>query len=308
MLAATMAFAQQDNLFQELRTALSSAGFGEAVSAALAKHDFEMVERLLTGLNPATRAERSEVLALRGGVQFVEGKMNPAARNFQEASELAPLKDAASFTFAMALVRLEDEAHARRLLIDLADKYPARAIYVYWLGRLDYSRRRYEKAVEELTRAAELDPQSPRIWDSMGLAFDMQGRMDQALAAFQKAASLNRVLAHPSPWPPHDLGFLLLRMDEAKQAEASLREALRYSPPMPQAHYHLGRALEKQARDTEALEEYRNAIAADTAFADPCYALAMLDRKLHRGPEAMAMFTEFRKRKQARSEAATAER
>jgi Tfp pilus assembly protein PilF len=136
----------------------------------------------------------------------------------------------------------------------------------------------------------------------------MQGRMDQALAAFQKAASLNRVLAHPSPWPPHDLGFLLLRMDEAKQAEVSLREALRYSPPMPQAHYHLGRALEKQARDTEALEEYRNAIAADTAFADPCYALAMLDRKLHRDPEAMAMFTEFRKRKQARPEAATAER
>jgi len=304
MLVATIAFAQQDNIFQEVRTALSSAGFGEAVSTALAKRDFAMVERLLTGLTPATRTERSEVLALRGAVQFLEGKMNPAARDFQEASELAPLKDAASFTFAMALVNLEDEAHARRLLIDLADKYPGRAIYVYWLGRLDYSRRRYEKAVEELTRASEMDPQSPRIWDSIGLAFDMQGHMERALDAFQKAARLNRVLAHPSPWPPHDLGFLLLRMDEAKQAEVSLREALRYDPPMPQAHYHLGRALEKQARDTEAIKEYGNAIAADTAFTDPCYALAILYRKLHRDTEATAMFTEFRKRKQARQEAA----
>jgi tetratricopeptide (TPR) repeat protein len=224
--------------------------------------------------------------------------MSAAARDFQKASELGPLKDADSFTFAMALVDLGNEAHARSLLTALAEKYPAKAIYIYWLGRLDYSQRRYDGAIEKLTRASKLDPQSARVWDSLGLAFDMQGQTDQALEAFQKAAKLNRTQPHPGPWPPHNLGFLLLRMDRPQAAEAALRESLRYDPRLAQTHYHLGRTLEKEARDAEAIEEYRSAISADTSSADACYSLALLYRKLNREAESAAMFAEYKKRKQ----------
>ena len=133
----------------------------------------------------------------------------------------------------------------------------------------------------------------------------MQGLNDQALEDFQKAAKLNRELPRPSPWPPHDLGFLLLRMDHPKEAEASLREAVRYDAKLGEAHYHLARALEKQARDTEAIEEYRNAIFTDAASADACYSLAMLYRKLHRDADAISMFAEYKKRKQANPEGIT---
>lgn len=306
MLVAMTALAQSDDVFHRLRMALSSLDSAELASTALANHDYARVEEILARLTPATRTERSEVLALQAAVEFLDGKMNAAARDFQNASELAPLKDADTFTYAMALVNLGDEAHARPLLASLADKHPAEAIYIYWLGRLDYSQRRYEAAVEKLTRASQLDSQSARIWDSLGLAFDMQGRIDRALEAFQKAANLNRVLAHPSPWPPHDLGFLLLKMDQPKEAEALLREALRYNPHLVQAHYHLGRALEKEAREMEAIEEYRSAISADMVSADACYSLAMLYRKLHRDTEAAAMFTEYKKRRQRMPEAMAA--
>ncbi len=302
VLIAMRAMAQSDDIFQRLRIALSPAGSGEVASAALAKHDFAKVEQMLAGLTPATRAERSEVLALEGAVEFLAGNMSAATADFRRASELGALKDNDTFTFAMAFVNLNDDAHARALLTALAEKYPGQAIYIYWLGRLDYSERRYVEAVEKLTKASKLDPQSTRVWDSLGLAFDMQGRMDQALEAFKKGANLNRVLAHPSPWPPHDLGFLLLRMDAPKEAETLLREALRYDPHLAQAHYHLGRALEKEARDAEAIEEYRTAISIDTGAADACYSLAMLYRKLHRDTEATAMFAEYRKRKQAMPE------
>ncbi|MBV9764571.1 MAG: tetratricopeptide repeat protein [Acidobacteriaceae bacterium] len=297
MLMAVAAFAQSDDIFHRLRTTLSATGSAEAAATALGNHDFARVEQILADLKPAGQAERCEVLALEGAVEFMDGKMNAAAHEFQKASELGPLSDADSFTFAMALVNLNDEAHARPLLSALHEKYPKQAIYIYWLGRIDYSERRYDEAVEKLRRASELDPESARIWDSLGLALDMQGRMDQAREAFQKGADLNRAQAHPSPWPPHDLGFLLLRMDQLKEAEKSLRESLRYDPHLAQAHYHLGRVLEKEARAAEAIEEYRSAISADPASSNSYYSLALLYRKLHRKSEAAAMFAEYEKRK-----------
>jgi tetratricopeptide (TPR) repeat protein len=59
----------------------------------------------------------------------------------------------------------------------------------------------------------------------------------------------------------------------------------------------LGRVLEKEGRQSEAITEYRSAVTGDTQAADACYSLAMLYRKLHREAEAQAMFAEFRRRK-----------
>jgi tetratricopeptide (TPR) repeat protein len=225
--------------------------------------------------------------------------MSAAVEAFTKAAELAPLNDNDTFTFAMAFVNLGGDTHARALLDGLAEKHPERAIYLYWLGRLDYDQRRYKEAVEKLRKAAGLDPKSARVWDSLGLAFDMQGQLEQALGTFEKAASLNREQAHPSPWPPHNLGYLLLRMDKSNDAEAALRESLQYDPKLTQAHYHLARTLEKQGKETEAIEQYVAAVSGDSAASDACYSLGMLYRKLHRDVEANAMFAEYKRRKQA---------
>jgi len=91
----------------------------------------------------------------------------------------------------------------------------------------------------------------------------------------------------------------LLRMGKSKDAERELRESLRYDPKLAQAHYHLGRVLEKEGRETEAIDEYLSAVSGDTGSPDACYSLAMLYRKLHRDTEANAMFAEFKRRKQA---------
>lgn len=209
--------------------------------------------------------------------------------------ESSPESD--SFVSAMALIKSGDDDKARAILTGLSAQYPDKPIYIYWLGRIDYDQRRYQEAVAKLRKAAQLDPQSARIQDSLGNALDMQGLSGQALAAFQESVNLNRKIAHPSPWPPHDLGYLLLRIEKFKEAEEALRESLRYDPKMAQTHYYLGRTLEKQDRDTEAIEEYKQAVSADTTSPDACYSLAMLYRKLHRDADAAAMFTEYKRRK-----------
>ena len=118
MLIATTGFAQSDEIAHRLRMALPSAGSAELACTALAHHDFAKIEQILADLKPPTPAGRSAILALEGAVEFLDGKLNSAARDFQKASELSPLNDADTFTFAMALVNLDDEAHARQLLTD----------------------------------------------------------------------------------------------------------------------------------------------------------------------------------------------
>ena len=216
-----------------------------------------------------------------------------------EARPVASSPEADSFVSAMNLVRSGDDERARAVLADLWAQHPDKAIYIYWLGRIDYDQRRYQEAVVKLRKAAELDPRSARIQDSLGNALDMQGLMDQALSTFQHAAELNRDDSHPSPWPPHDLGYLLLRMNKFKEAEQALRESLGYDPKMAQTHYYLARTLEKEGRDAEAVNEYKEAVAGDATSADFCYSLAMLYRKMGREAEAAAMFAEYRKRKAA---------
>ncbi len=287
---------ESQDIFERLRRSLGPAG--ESAAQALAAKDFSKVDQVLAQAKASDDAQRAELLSLQGAVDFLEGKMAPAVTAFRQAAAMAPLTEPDTFTLAMALVKLGHDAEARAALVKLSDKRPDNAIYIYWLGRLDYDQRRYEEAVAKFEKATKLDPQSARAWDSLGLAFDMQGQSEQARAAFQRAVELNRNQEHPSPWPPHDLGYLLLRTDQVKDAEAVLRESLRYDPNFAQAHYHLGRVLEKEDRDIDAIDEYKRAVSLEATSPDACYSLAMLYRKLHRNTEAEAMFAEYRKRRQ----------
>lgn len=299
LVITTVVLAQAGGIAQRLQQALEGSGRSAAAVQALQARNFVEVENILNqsaGQNPNSRPD---ILALEGAVAFLGGDMAASAARFTDAARLSPLNDSDTFTLAMAVVRLGDDDRARALISGLSKQHPDRAIYLYWLGRLDYNQRRYEEAARKLGRATELDQRSARIWDSLGLAFDMQGQNDKALNALQKAATLNRAEPHPSPWPVHDLGFLLLRMDEPQEAESALREALRYDPGLAQAHYHLGRALDKENRDAEAIDEYSAAVSADKTAPEPCYSLAMLYRKLGRDHEAEAMFEEYKTRKKA---------
>ncbi len=295
LLAATAALVQGDDIFARLGHALGADG--ELATTELRNKHFAQVEEMLKAAHPTGALDRAELLSLQGAVAFLDGDMPQADVDFAQASALATLKDNDTFTWAMALVKLHNDDHARVLMQDLARTHPTRAVYIYWLGRMDYDQRRYQEAIGELEKAVKLDPESARAWDSLGLAFDMQGHMEQALGAFQKGTELNRALTIPSPWPPHNLGYLLLRKDQPKEAETALRESLRYDPQWAQTHYYLGRALEKEGDETAAASEYQIAVTNDAASPEPCYSLAILYRKLHRDADASALFAEYKKRK-----------
>jgi tetratricopeptide (TPR) repeat protein len=270
----------------------------DELARLFAAKDYSRVEDILSRQAAAadTPANGAELRALDGAVEFLHGHMDRAVIAFRQSDALVPLADPDRFTLAMALVNLGDAAAAREQLTRLSDSHPDRPLYLYWLGRIAYDRRMYAEAVTTLKRVVALDPASARAYDSLGLALDMLGQPEDARQAFLKSVDLNRKLAQPSAWPPHDFGSLLLRLQDLKEAESALREALRYDPAFAMAHYHLGRALEAQSRDSEAIEEYHAATLHDPVL-EAFYSLGLLYRRHGRGPEAEAAFAAYKKRK-----------
>jgi len=296
--AALMA-QKPDSLLERIRRCPLPAELREEAARSFESRDYAHVEDVL-GRRVAladTPANAAELQALAGAVEFVHGKMDLAELAFRHSDSLAPLGDPDRFTWAMALVNLGDAKAGRAQLTRLSAAHPDRPLYIYWLARIDYDQRLYAEAVAKLKRVITLDPASARAYDNLGLALDMLNQPEDARAAFLKAVDSNRKLAAPSAWPPHDLGALLLRLQQLKDAETALRESLRYDPRFTMAHYHLGRTLEAEGRDIEAIDEYRAATSHDPVVVEALYSLGLLCRRQGRGAEAEAAFAEYRRRK-----------
>lgn len=299
LLTAHLLAQQPDNLLERIRNSHLPAEKRQALAASFSAKDVAGMEQILdrevavAGRSPLA----AELDALAGAVEFLHGRMGRAALAFSQADTLTPLGDPDRFTWAMALVNLGDGKGAREQLTRLAANHPDAPLYIYWLARIDYDQRRYEDAIEKFNRVIRIDPASARAYDNLGLALDMSGRPEEARDVFLKAVELNRKLPDPSPWPPHNLGYLLVRLLEFKDAEKALRESLKYDPGFATAHYHLGRALEGDGRDNEAIDEYRVAISLDPTAVEALYSLGLLYRRHDRPAEADAAFAEYKRLK-----------
>jgi tetratricopeptide (TPR) repeat protein len=173
----------------------------KSIDSSLAAKDYLRIETLLNAAARKDAAHAGDLYALLGAIEFVAGRMEPAAQAFRHSDSAAALKERDRFTLAMSLANLGDTAGARVELDTLNHLRPEQPLYLYWLARLDYYQRRYEDSIAKLRRVLELDPQSSRAEDNLGLALDMLGRSEEAQAEFAKAITLNRNLKPPSPWP-----------------------------------------------------------------------------------------------------------
>jgi tetratricopeptide (TPR) repeat protein len=271
---------------------------GDAITTALQALDWPRAEALLLEAIEAHPGS-PDLLRTLGGVFFMENRPLNAAVAFKKAEALAPLDDRSRFTLAMAYVALGRRDWARPELETLVKADAGNPLYPYWIARLDYDDGQYEPAVASLGRSLALDPGFVKAHDNLGLCYEALGRFDEALHSYEEAVRLNREDASPSPWPPLNMGLLLLRLNRVEEAEARLRESATVDPRFARARYHLGLALEKLERFGEAVPELEEAARLDPAYPEPQYALARVYRRAgerEKSARALRRFQELRKK------------
>lgn len=267
-----------------------------AIAEALSAGDEARLETLL--VEEAEARPTPEVLRQLGALFLKRGRPLNAAIALKKAEAIAPLDEPSRFTLAMAYVAMGQRAWARPELVKLAEQAPDRALYPYWLGRLDYDDNQYAAAVRKLERAIALDPRFMRAHDNLGLCYEALGRFDDAAKAWEEAIRLNAEQAPCSPWPSLNLGVMLSRLDRSGEAERRFRESRACDARFPLARYQLGVALEKRGAREEARAELEEAARLEPASAETQYALARLYRRAgetERADAALRRFEELKK-------------
>jgi arylsulfatase A-like enzyme/Flp pilus assembly protein TadD len=111
-------------------------------------------------------------------------------------------------------------------------------------------------ARKRLQEAARLEPGSFDLALVTGLVFEREGRVPDALAAYEKAATINPA----NPRPRTLLVSLATRTQQFDLAEKHLRQLLDMGYQPSRTHFGLGRIAELRGRKDDAVRHYRTAL------------------------------------------------
>jgi tetratricopeptide (TPR) repeat protein len=288
--------------FDLSRLELNSARRVE-VEAALAKKDYKQAETIL--VEEVERDPQSfraaNLLEFAGGIFFLDGEYLNSVIAWKRAEAITPLGERTRFTLAMAYIRLNRRNWARPELEKLTAAQPGNSLYPYWLARLDYDGQKYLDAIRRLKKVIALDPRMTRAYDLLGLCYDYLGRLDEAVASFSHAVGLNRMQSSPSPWPNLDMAISQMELNQLAEAEKNVREAINYDSRLPQSRYQLGRVLEQQGRNQEAVLALKEAAALDPAYPEPHYLLGRIYQRLGQPELAKTEIERFQQLQKPRS-------
>ncbi len=114
-----------------------------------------------------------------------------AEREFKRAIELNPKYPTAHSWYSMYLVSTGRTAEARAEIKRAQELDPLSLIINTLVGWISVLTRDYERALEQARKTVELDPNFPRAYWVLGLAYEQKGVYGEAIAAFQKGFALS---------------------------------------------------------------------------------------------------------------------
>ena len=149
-----------------------------------------------------------------------------------------------------------------------------------------YETGNHSAAVELAQGLSAAFPASFDVWNIGAASALRLGRLDQAEAAFARAAALDP----NSPETRNNLGVTLLRTGRAGLAADCFLEAIRLAPDYGEAHFNLGTALASLARHEEAEASFQRALELAPDHADAHNNFATLLKDMGRAEEAVGHY------------------
>lgn len=199
----------------------------------------------------------------------VRGKLDEAISSLQERDQPQPaivafeevLRDFPDLAVVHALVglawlRLDDAGRAIERITRAAELAPWDGYNRFYLGNVYASRQRKDQAVEEWRRAVALHPLLDEAWIGIGMAAMEKGALDEAAEAFSIASALDPKNASRQG----QLAAAHHLAGRPQEAERALERALELAPESPDINLSMGLLLSERAASLRG--EARTPVAA----------------------------------------------
>jgi serine/threonine-protein kinase len=215
-------------------------------------------------------------------------KQRVALEKLAAAVDVSKLPPLTLTRLARRLRAAQATSSAVRLLLRVRQQYPDDFWVHHYLGFwfLNSEPPRPAEAARYYTAAVALRPSSPGVHLNLGVALDMAGQYDEAIACFEKAIALD-----PRYAPAHDnLGGSLLSKGQPDQAIPYFKKAMALDPKLASPHNNLGSALYVKGKVKEAITCYRQALALHPNYPQALFNLGVVLTGTGKQDEAIACF------------------
>ncbi|HUP63291.1 MAG TPA: sulfatase-like hydrolase/transferase [Thermoanaerobaculia bacterium] len=201
---------------------------------------------------------------------YQEGKwdeaIDVAKKLLDDRPEMTLAKDLLAFVFQQT----EKSGEAEKLLRDAMASGTASDTMKKRLGLLLSERGDAAEAVQILSTFR--DSKDPELLNAYGIALADLGRMQEAIAQFERALQLDRTNAAAF----QNLGVVALRMNDLPRAEQHLSRALRLNAKMPLALNSLGVVYARQNDVARAVDAWTRAVAVDPRQYDALFNIGLV--------------------------------
>jgi len=245
---------------------------GETVQAKAGSTDSAPAKPVATSGEKRTDGEGSVPNAtpkITGPASFADGQAAYQARKYSDATAIfdhyttqRPANAWGHYMLGLSAWKSGDLAKSEQAFEKALSIDPHHVKSLVNLSRVFIDQKRYDDALDRLTRAAEVDPESTQVHRLLGRTYLTQGKKDEAEVAYRRAIELNELDA----WSMNNLGLLFLETQRAEEALPLLTKAVELRQDVPAFHNNLGMALEHTGRFRAAAEAYKGALAADPDY------------------------------------------
>ncbi|GEM_PF-3562025 len=157
---------------------------------------------------------------------------------------------------ATALLERKDydgAIHEFRITGDLVPQDPSSRISI---GQVYETLGRGEEAIAAYQEAATASPQSPHPFTYLGEYYEKNKELEKARTAYQTAIERGPRAAEPLV----RMGTLLYEQKEFEKAQENYEKALKLDPRQVEAHFYLAQIFEQQGQDEMAIIEYKQVV------------------------------------------------
>jgi len=142
-------------------------------------------------------------------------------------------------------------------------------------------------AERQCRKALELNPKNAKVHSTLGVALELQGRIDEANGHYAEAVRLD-----PNDYNTHyNFGQVMVRQGKLNEAVGYFRTVIELEPDHVKAHGHLGAILLTLGAIKEATIHLIEAIRIDPDNADAQYNLALILTGQRRLEEALVHYS-----------------